>query len=307
LVSAIAARRRQAASKTKTLAAKGDNETFNRANPIRIRRSHSRHSNVGSILPSHSTTTVLFQEGQEYMIESPFAAHRVVHGADRVQLEPLATRKEVIARDFVQEYADPVHEEAAADAVADEAAAEDPSVSDAKARARVALDNGELPPGWDWETADNGDIYFTQADGEATWTDPRNDWETFWPLFVVAEEKRKQRRRKKRSKAVKEQPVGDEHAAASAAAAAAAEAAAADEEQSTAAEERPSRRRSRTKKTEDVVAEVAVLPEPSSRRSRKKKSSLPEGWEARMSDEGETYYEHVESGEVTWERPQSAH
>jgi hypothetical protein len=52
--------------------------------------------------------------------------------------------------------------------------------AEAKRKAQVDFDAGELPPGWNWEETDDGEIYFTQPDDETTWDDPRDDFEKFW-------------------------------------------------------------------------------------------------------------------------------
>jgi hypothetical protein len=52
--------------------------------------------------------------------------------------------------------------------------------AEAKRKAQIDFDAGELPPGWNWEETDDGEIYFTQPDDETTWDDPRDDFEKFW-------------------------------------------------------------------------------------------------------------------------------
>jgi hypothetical protein len=87
---------------------------------------------------------------------------------------------------------------AAAEAVADEEA-EDPVVAEAKERAQSALQEGELPPGWEAAEAEDGGIVFVAPDGSIVEDDPRDDWEAWWPLFVVTKEK-KRRKKKSRSR-----------------------------------------------------------------------------------------------------------
>jgi hypothetical protein len=55
------------------------------------------------------------------------------------------------------------------------------SDAEAKKKAKIHFDDGELPPGWESEEdEETGDTFFTQPDGETTWDDPRNDWENYW-------------------------------------------------------------------------------------------------------------------------------
>jgi hypothetical protein len=87
---------------------------------------------------------------------------------------------------------------AAADAAADEEA-EDPIVVEAKERAQAALDEGGLPPGWEVAEAEDGEIVFVAPDGSLVGDDPRESWETWWPLFVATKEK-KRKKKKSRSR-----------------------------------------------------------------------------------------------------------
>ena len=58
----------------------------------------------------------------------------------------------------------------------------------AKAKATEKWDdgNGELPPGWDYDTTEDGEYYYIKPDGDTQWEDPRADFESYWKEFVAA-------------------------------------------------------------------------------------------------------------------------
>ena len=45
---------------------------------------------------------------------------------------------------------------------------------------------GELPPGWDYDQAADGEYFFIDASGATTWDDPREDVERYVAEFRAA-------------------------------------------------------------------------------------------------------------------------
>jgi hypothetical protein len=52
--------------------------------------------------------------------------------------------------------------------------------------AKKLFDENELPPHWSWEETDDGEIYYTDHDGETTWDDPRDNFDTFLAAYLKA-------------------------------------------------------------------------------------------------------------------------
>ncbi len=59
---------------------------------------------------------------------------------------------------------------------------------------------GNLPPGWDYDTTDEGEYFFVQPDtidphtgatipGDTTWDDPREDFDVYVKEFIKAAER----------------------------------------------------------------------------------------------------------------------
>jgi len=46
--------------------------------------------------------------------------------------------------------------------------------------------HGSLPPGWDYENDDDGDMYFIRPDGETQWEDPRDNFDDYVAEFISA-------------------------------------------------------------------------------------------------------------------------
>ena len=123
--------------------------------------------------------------------------------------------------------------------------------ADAKARASAAHDADELPPGWQWAQSDDGATYFTSPDGEATWADPRDDFEVYWRCFLV----------------------------------------------------KPSAKSSQSSKPSKKDKKKKEKKEKKPKEASSKNAPLPPGWEQLKTEDGHTYYENVESGVTSWERP----
>ena len=47
--------------------------------------------------------------------------------------------------------------------------------------------HGELPPQWDHEENEQGEVYFVTPSGEVTWEDPRDTLEEYTREFLAAE------------------------------------------------------------------------------------------------------------------------
>ena len=47
--------------------------------------------------------------------------------------------------------------------------------------------HGELPPQWDHEQTEEGEVYFVKPSGEVTWEDPRSTLEEYTQEFAAAE------------------------------------------------------------------------------------------------------------------------
>jgi len=57
-----------------------------------------------------------------------------------------------------------------------------PNVQEAK----KLFDENELPPHWSWEETEDGEIYYTDHDGETTWDDPRDNFDSFFKMYLKA-------------------------------------------------------------------------------------------------------------------------
>ena len=142
----------------------GDGSPVLRQNPMArgMVRTHSKKFVVSSLVPLGPGSGA---PGGAFEAENPLqSAHA---RAERVEMPPIATGggavtgaaspADAAAPGAVEPGAAPP---APADPAAEAAApsAEDDETADAKARARAAHDAGELPPKWDWDTADDGEI-----------------------------------------------------------------------------------------------------------------------------------------------------
>jgi len=52
--------------------------------------------------------------------------------------------------------------------------------------AKKLFDENELPPHWNWEETEDGEIYYTDHEGETTWDDPRDKFSTFLAAYIKA-------------------------------------------------------------------------------------------------------------------------
>ena len=52
--------------------------------------------------------------------------------------------------------------------------------------AKKLFDENELPPHWSWEETEDGEIYYTDHDGETTWEDPRDNFDSFFKMYLKA-------------------------------------------------------------------------------------------------------------------------
>ena len=52
--------------------------------------------------------------------------------------------------------------------------------------AKILYDEEELPPHWSWDETEDGEIYYTDHDGETTWDDPRENFEDFFKCYLKA-------------------------------------------------------------------------------------------------------------------------
>ena len=47
--------------------------------------------------------------------------------------------------------------------------------------------HGELPPQWDYETDEHGEVYYLTPSGETQWDDPRDTLQLYTQEFIAAE------------------------------------------------------------------------------------------------------------------------